>query len=601
MKNNISINVIESDTLQPLLQDITALVAQTILRTFGPYGQNTLIQSPSTVYSTKDGWTVAKNTKVTDSQGVYSAPANAIKKLLLDVAQSVIVNAGDGSSTAIISANIMNKSISHYAKSAGLGTKELEEIIETCTDMVCNVLKEWAIPVNGDLDIIRKIARISTNWDSNLADMIADIYEKTNNPIIKVEDSGNTETYYEIIEGYDIAARLELPNYCLTTDKGTFEADNPVILTFNSAVGMQHIETLVYISTQLDSKNKKFVVIAPVYDQDFINILANINSQAAAKGDHPINLVPIKYYAPGIIDKDCVADFVSLTGGVLMSNQYDKVHDTFTVLNTKLHDESKPHGTDINKINDELMKNVMSLAGTCKHIVATDKFVRIEGLTNANEEEFNGRKRELKAILDAKYKQYVSDAAITESIRQIRLRLGKMECKQGIIKVGGFGSAHIASRKDALDDAIRACEVAYNDGYVVDGGIAIAQAIDSILISEAELPNKHIANILQLYKETFIRVAALMYNNRYHDLNKSTEIAKTYASARDICYDLITEQATTDLITPVDVLIEVMKGCMRLVLVNTTSNQFVFMNADDLIKTIQAESVADDANRQTDD
>lgn len=592
MSNKLAINVVNSERLKPTLIEITSLVAEVIKNTFGPYGHNTLVQTLDSVYSTKDGWNVMRNLRIDTEDGQFSAPVNAIKKLLQDVAQSVVLNAGDGTTTVILAADVLNKLVSKHAIETGMDSRTLEICLKKCVDLINERLDKAAVKITDKnmATIIRQIALISTNWDEEIADMIQEIYITTKNPIIKVEDSGNQNTYVEYSNGYELSGELMLPNHYIT-DQNTvsFEADNPVMTIFSAPLGKKHTRPLITLSQFI---KVPMVIMAPNFDVDFLNIINNMNAEFAETG-RKVNIIPCKFNAFTQIDKDCVGDFAALVGTSVLTTQYDKMYNILNEL-ADLEIE-KEHGDDpkAKKESENMMRLIASAAkefagisGTCEHISVNDKRILVTGLLK-DSDEFAKRKTNLKHLLKQKYAQYNAESSMTEMVRSLRIRLGKMECNMGTIKVGGFGKAHIRSRKDSIDDATRACEVAFTSGYVLDGGLAIAKAAEEAMLIQKTKEEEYINTFLKMFTDAFVNVAVTMYNNRYNDEQKCRDIVVRCVNEKST-YNLVTERyGDNELITPVDVCKEIVSGCLRLVLVNCTSNQFVYQTADSLIRAIR--------------
>ena len=593
----ISINVLSNDELKNMLRQISQLVSKTLEGTFGPYGQNTLIQTVSTVYSTKDGWNVMQNLKITDGFE-QSIVANAIKKLIQDVAQSVVLNAGDGTTTSIIAATKLNEHLTTMLDKNPMDSRTIENKLRECASLIVNKLQENATLIDDSNmeDIIYRIALVSTNWDEDISNIIKDIYMKTKNPIIKVEDSGTLDTYADYIEGYDLIGYLRLPNYYATSpSKGLYESKDPTILVFGSSIHGNQLKPLAMIGQLYATQGKDLVILAPTFDIDFLNGLTAQNSALVKMGRKPINIIPFQYYAKTGIDKDCVEDFANLVGARFISDQVEEMNEVFGKL--LKYAASPDEFEDGANPTEEAIQLMETMAGTCGKLVATDKYILASDLYNKDEDIFNRRKEALNDELFKEYKKSNAETTLTDGIRVKRLRLGKMQCNMGIIKVGGFGSANLKAKKDAIDDATRACEVAYQDGYIVDGGIAIPCVVYKLLDETKDETTKE---YLRLFLMAFVDVAAVLFNNRYHDLDKSYSIVHNCIDENK-CYNLITEEYNTDIITPVNVCKEVINGCLRLVLVNATSNQFVFQSEDDLIRAIQAGSRINEEDREEDD
>lgn len=613
MNKNLSINVIDSNSLKPMLSEVTSLVADAIKNTFGPYGHSTLIQTGDSIYSTKDGWHVMRNLRLGSKDGEYSAAINAIKKLIQDVAQSVVLNAGDGTTTSLLAANEMNSRVSAHVKEYRPDSRTVENYLNECVRLINRELDDDAAHITEEnmSDIIYKIALISTNWDEDISSIIRDIYITTKNPIIKVEDSGSQKTYVEYVQGYDLVGELMLPNFYINcVDKSSYEMDNPTVLMFNSPLGKKHVRPFVTLSLLL--QGAPLVLMAPSFDTDFVSVLGNLNQENAAKGKGPYNIIPCRYYAGSNVDKDCAGDVASLLGTMVMSNQYDKLHSCLEALadtidaqmdfiqnhhgKTELTEEEEKEYSEMEEAKKQLCSHaadeLVQISGTCKHISIGPKTILVTGFNQMNKEEFERRRNNLKALLKQKYEQYNAESSMTESIRIMRIRLGKMECNMGVIYVGGYGKAHLIARKDAIDDATRACEVAYTGGYIVDGGTAIARAAYKTMLRYKTVEKyPDIDKYLEMFFEAFSEVCSIMYNNKYDDMEKCRDITEHCVTDMDkdnpLTYNLVTEEYSSNLISPVEVCKEIVSACLRLVLVNCTSNQFVFLHQDDIIRAIQ--------------
>lgn len=607
MRNGL-LNVIPENTLKELLTDVTESIAEVLSHTFGPYGKNALVQTTGSVYSTKDGWNVMQLLRVSDKKGENAITVNALKKLHQDVAQAVLLNAGDGTTASTLGAASLNKLVSEYLETHKLDARAIENALTEACDMVVDEILTNGTMINDEnmRDIINRIALVSTNWDEEISSMISEIYWETKNPIIKVEDSGTLETSVKYINGYDLVGHLELPNFYLTSPaKGLFEAKNPLILTFGSSVHKDKLQAFILAGGMLRERSRALVLVAPSYDQDFLNTLTATNAQLIQQGKMPVNVVPFKYFAKTDIDRDCVEDFTVATGGILITHEISEVESVFGQLETIIRNKTPEKGSgkkpikNENQIISECIETLEKLGGTCTNLTATDKYILASDLFNMNKEEFGRRKDTLENELEQKYKQYHAESSLTEMIRLKRLRLGKMQCNMGIIQVGGFGAAHLKAKRDAIDDATRACEVAYQGGYIVDGGMAIPlaarRAIEWYDGKTLDDHNQRIVDFLKMFEGAFRSVACTLFNNKYDDMQRSTALVDT-CMERKSPYDLINEEFTEDLITPVAVCKEILNGCLRLVLINATSNQFVFMNEDDLIRAIQAGSVVTDEN-----
>lgn len=624
----LDINVISEEELKDILSEVCQLMANCIKPTFGPYGQNTLVQSVDGVYSTKDGWNVAQRLRIIDpnARSTYPIAINAIKSLFLDTSFSVVLNGGDGTSTVMIAADALSRNINNFVKRREetcksrprirpIDAKELgTELRETTKDII-NELYAQSIHVNEENmeDIIYRTALISTNWDKEIAGIIRDIYKETKNPIIAVENSGTLETYASFTEGYELRGYLTHAKDAINNPMdGQFKTKHPVILTFAPGVALHesHLLELIAMSRILENERKQLIVMASLFDERFLNGLSMLNSQQIKAGLKPISLIPFKYFAKTAIDKDCVGDFSVLINSILLTQEkYQEYQDIFQEVwktiseageDMPKDEKSKDYQSKLKEIDNLIdrakergMSAMYEIAGTCETLVATEDYILGSGFTSMNTEAFEKRRSSLEYDIFVQRKEANAESNLNDFLRLRRLRLGKMKCHMGTIKIGGFGKADLKSRKDAIDDATRACEVVYQDGYVVDGGLAIPKAILKLIKKgkgqETDGSRPFKIQILVAFFAAFREVAETLYFNRYRDKEKCQDIFDI-AIKDNLCYDLLTETYDTSLITPVDVCKEVLNGCLRLVLVNATSNQFVYQDEDDLIRLIKAGS-----------
>lgn len=607
------INRIGVESLSARMLQIVTDVANAVIPTYGPYGQNTLVQSVDTVYSTKDGWTVLQNLNYP-----YNGVNNALKKLIQDCAQSVLLKAGDGTTTVTLLAQrmyqgIYDEYISSEEKRAKYNVKEIEFALREVVEAICNSMITSAVSITDDNleKSIKQLALISTNWDEEMSDFIVDIYKKTKNPIIKFENSGTERSYVEYTEGYDLKGQLILSDYYLTNpEKGQCSVENPAVLMFNYDIGEDLVAPLSMIADHFWNKEHKLLVImAPGFHQNFINGLSSVNASKLRSGNDVVPCVPIKYFVNMNIDKDCAQDLSVLLGTIMVAKENKDMSEMFSDVMQSISMYSKAKmDTSVDKQTEEQYQMEMlttinvayeylsSIAGTCGKLVATDKYILASELNNADTKTLNERKEKLAYEIDAKMKEAAALSMITEGIRMKRIRLGKLQLNMGTIYVGGFGDAHLKSRRDALDDATKACEAAYTgDGYTIGGCISPLLAISNIR-DKMNTPLKE--KLCTIIENSYYGVIEAMYNNKYIGKKSNTELDVIIKSAVESGkgYNLITEEYDESLISPVACDVEILKGVMSLIIVIVGTNQMIiqdFNSIDDVNRLLAIEESGD--------
>lgn len=595
-------NVVDGELLNDRLSTILDYLAVRLAKTLGPYGHNTLIQQTNGIVTTKDGWNVLQNIHFENTID------NSIKGMIESVAQSVVLKVGDGTTTSIVLTNQLLKFITELKDNDNLLTiRDIEDALTYCIERISDQLA-----INGTIidksnmrQCIYNIAMVSSNWDEELSNMIADIYVETENPIIKVQDSGTYKTSYSIIDGYDLSGQLLCKNYHINnaTDM-TCEVKEPLILLLNFQVTEKYYQPLSLIGGICDSMNRKFIVMAPGFDTQVIGLLNSSNNRFIHENKGPMNLIPFKFINNFVIDRECVEDFSVLSGATMVS-KYDNELDIEQFFEdvSKTLTESFPGGDEeeFKRFQEDkgnfmitAFEYICNICGTCGEAILSEKSIVIKELNEDTKDIIENRKALIESEIDNKTKECDALTMITDDIRLKRIRLGKLNGKIGVISVGSYGSGDLKARKDSIDDTIRACESAYRYGFNVGGSIAPCIAINDILISEqgkntfSQLENQ----LFVCIHDAFYKVFETIIDNKIGDgvdeiyvvmkdgNDKSMTLEDIFEYCTDnICgYDIIT--STFDhhnrIINPVNVDIEVLRGCLRLILIIVTSDQFVY-------------------------
>lgn len=627
-------NVMAKKEYRKRVTDVVRYISDCVSRTLGPCGHTALIQTADSVIATKDGWNVSK------AISLDNIVDNSIKSMIESCQQSVVLKVGDGSTTVIKASSMLNEYLMDLESNHNYTIRQIETALKECVNEIIVELRKNATPITEEnmYDAIYNVAMVSTNWNEEISKMIADIYVTTKNPIIKVLESGTTETKTEYINGYDLNGCLELKNFYFTdVERQVCELKNPKIIMFDHKVMDKYFIPLNLIGGILAKEGHQLVVLAPDFDVSFIHRIKNMNSMAIGKGAMLVNIVPAQYISNFNIDRECVDDFAALCGAVIIRRDDEDIIEFFDDITNSMMTKPVPteglEGDELQeaiKANDErnamrdavlqfLPEKLDEIGGTCDMITLSEKSIIINGLSNMNEKLVEDRKKTLKAEIDGKIKECDALTMLTDDIRQKRIRLGKLNCHMGIIKVGGYGKANLKTLKDALDDATRACEAAYRDGYTVGSSIAIGSAYYEIakrnnineLYSGDELKFKIMTGIYKSFRSVFeqlwdnkgsnpvIKDADAEGGTWTFDIpwDESGKIASVSSGQLyDTCsvnhwgYDIVDGEFDKDcqkIINPVNVDVEVLQGCLRLVLNCFSSDQLIITNTDQLGDLLQ--------------
>ena len=667
-------NVIDGDELKEMLTTVFSQMAYYVARTYGPYGENTIYQEGGRMLATKDGWNV--------EQGIiYSSNilASMIRKMIIDVSTAINTRSGDGTSTGLISANEINNLMIAYKEEEKIHSKLLSAVIRFCVDKVCEELERSAIQVTPDnmAEVIYQVALVSLDWDRELAGFIRDIYEKTGNTVIAVENSGTNNSYVEYRNGYDIAAKLVTDFKVNNIGETRYTVKNPIILLFSYDLNASMFEPLVSAATAISvGMKRELVVIASNFEKDFRDAYTALCISMSRNHKSLPTLVPVRYFAEYNIEREMLVDFCFLTGATNIAKERpiaEEIIREFAEIVKQLPPSQEDFvGDDAFDFNEEAYKKAMEKykakmvqaqkdflekIGQCDMLEVTNKRLIASGFGEVEKTPMLGQRiKTIQAEIDKAMKDFSAKSMFTDEIKLKKIRLGKLRLKMGTIFVGGYGEGQLKSTRDALDDAINACANAYTDGVTIGGGIAIPLAIENIRTALRDensdifiealqfCKDNGAANIspvikvLAIIQEGFTRTWEIMLRNKYPD-DIATDInAEGYSdgpctmmdivnankgmgSIEDVTekvdvtdgegnvvpttvthpniktiigycmnnkapWNLITGKLDRTIIHPVRVETEVIKGCLNLVLVTTTSNQLIYSNYEGIEKEL---------------
>lgn len=577
---DVSMLVISGDELKTMMNTIINKMEDVVSRTMGPYGKNAIIQRINNVDITKDGYLTARALNIGSNIAEKS-----LCSICMDTIASTNITAGDGTSSTIKVAAGLHRRVQEFLQHNFMNVRDLETNLNKAAEVIEEQLLKSATVITDEnlKESIRKIAMVSTNWDSDLADMFAEIYEKTHNPIIKRVDSGTTDTYYEIVDGYDLAGHLILQDTYLTDfEKRTRVVERPFILVFDNTLPDTILDALITLVSYASTKGiPEIVVMAKGFTTSMVNRVSAMNTRAAKNGAKPLALTMVEYHAPSMIDRECVLDFCDLIGAEVISGDSEtrakidilakEVRSAYEQPNAKTSQDQK---NDAAEMTISVFEELMEVAGACKYLTIGDKNIVARGL-NTDNEVITKKKAKLKLEIEEALRDATAKTMVTDSINSKQIRLGKLNCCMGIIHVGGRGAAHLKSRNDAVDDAIRACQLAYTSGgYTIGGCYAVPNAWS--LIAKNYKEDDPVGRFAGMIAKSFVDAIKTVIANKYGSCNTDMFSSITLGINSGNTFNVITEEYDKSLIEPVMVDVAILNSALALVLTLETTDQYLY-------------------------
>lgn len=541
-KDNVKWNVISENEFKEKVTLVFNKVAESLTKTLGPYGSTTIIERYGEMAVTKDGWNVLKGIRSDDP--VY----NNILMLLCRIAAQVVIKVGDGSTSSVVAANaILNELENKDEFVKSLRPKDFMDVLSNCVNHIVEYIYVNSTKIDKNTyDDIRNIAYIATNGDDMVSDIIHTIYKETGNPAIDYVKSKTEETTYEIVNGYK-ANMTYLDNIFTTHDDNTCIIENPYVMMFNFKIDLDtYMKCIIPAITKASEEHRRVVVIAPHYDKYLLDsIKRNIQSEFRNTGSSTV----VYCNAPLVnnISHEMYNDFAVLCGATVISEQ--DIED----------------GIDIDYS-----------IGWVESMVIGPRTTLISGFVNRNENMYK------KILEDAnmKYMNMLEEnqnrGIVDIKLNDVKNRATKLQCNMGVIHVGGNTTLEKNANYDLVEDAVKACESAYNYGYNIGGNLIISIAIDNIL-SQYDMDDTH-RNMYCIIKNAFKHVLFTIFDNKciIDDINNNVN-EKIYKEcvANRVCYDIVKEEYSANIINSCETDIEILKATASIISLLISSNQYI--------------------------
>lgn len=406
------------------------ILANAVKATLGPRGRHAAIEreyGPPLI--TKDGVTVARSINL--KEPVRNMGAQLVKS----VASATNATAGDGTTTATVLAQaIFNEGMKMV--STGSNPVLIKRGLDAGLQIVLNHLSDIALPVS-DEDVLKNIAKISTNNDTILGNLIGEVVSKVGEDgVISVEDSTGGKTSVTYAEGIQLARGHISNSIILNPEKMSSELENAYVILYDDKLTSS--TEFLQLIVDIHSTGKPFLIVARDIEGEALATLA-LNRQKA-------NLLCAAIKAPGFGDtrRDMLEDLAILVGG--------KVFDNST-------------GKALNNVNIEDL-------GFARRIVVTrNSTTIIDG---------KGKRETIQARVDSLRSMLASSFDVQQSA--LKERISKLSGGAAIFKVGGSTESEMRERKDRVEDALNAVKAAIEGGIVPGGGSALLQASEKLTL-----------------------------------------------------------------------------------------------------------------------
>jgi chaperonin GroEL len=450
-------------------------LANAVKVTLGPAGRNVILEKKFGIpVITKDGVTVAKEIDLKDPY------ENVGAQLVREVASKTADVAGDGTTTATVLAEaIFREGLKMIA--SGANPVEVKRGIDKAVEVVVEELKKLSKQVS-DTREIEQVATISANNDPEIGKKIAEAMEKVGKDgVITIEEGKSTETYVEVVNGYQFDRGYLSPYFVTNPDKMEAVLEEPYILITDKK--LSSIRELLPILERVLQTGRPLLVIAEDVEGEalatlVVNKLRGVLQVAAVK-------------APGYGErrKEMLRDIAILTGGVVISEETG-----MKLENARLEDLGRAKKVIVDKENTTI----------------------IEGA--GRKEEIEGRIKQIKEQIKETKSDYDRE--------KLQERLAKLSGGVAVIYVGAATEAEMKEKKMRIEDAVHATKAAVEEGIVPGGGVAYLRVIPKLEELENQETNPDRKLGIRIVKRALHEPARLIAENAGYEGNLIVEEIK---------------------------------------------------------------------------
>ena len=569
-------NVVSKDKLRIIQRQTLRRAAQFISSTYGPMGSNTKIitgndpQNISSRYS-KDGLTVLKNI-------VFQDPIEAsILEELIEISRHVEGKVGDGTtSTVILSSYIFNRLSAvqnEYNLQPHYLMQKFNKIVKLIEDDILEHGHECTV------DDIYDIAMISTNGNVEQSENIRSIYEQYGMDVdLSVNISNDSDSKLKVYDGITITEGMSDPAFTNNFENNSCEIPNARVYYFSDPIDTAGMITYLSCIIQRNISDKiaddeepiPTVICCPRISRDAEYVLKKLVEDLYAFQSAEMDKPPICIVTDIVAsDETIMEDIANLCGCKKIKKYIDK----------------NIYERDVEEGLAPTADNIETFYGECELVVADakkTKFINPAHMYERNEDgsyklDENGEK-----IPDNIYTAMVKfleaeleNSKSTESAAHnglLRKRLSALKSNMVDYLVGGITISEREAKKDLIEDAVKNCRSAAENGVGYAANFEGLRSSLNVLntITDSDEYSDIERSITQAIFDSYRAATYLLYTTVY-DNDEAEEV--TEASLKEMHPFNIRTEDDGKVLCTIRLDIEVLETVSRIISMMVTCNQ----------------------------
>lgn len=412
------------------------ILAKAVKVTLGPSGRNVMIRNSQETrpFSTKDGVTVAGQL---GSDNPFEMMAI---ESLQDIANNTDSKVGDGTTTATVIAEAILKLGINFPEH--LNALDIKRGIDETVKLVKTILEENATPVEGNLDTLKKVALVSSNYDEEAADIVTKAFRVAGRQgIVNIKRSIDGTTHMTSIEGMALPMGYRSKYYVNNHENDTCILEEPYVFMTNKKI-TKMTENFDYLITKCASEGHSLLIIADGMDAMISDMLIQ-NVQRAGF-------------------KCCVAK----TPG-FGNDQAEILKDLGVVLGKQpfLNDEGL-------QFDDLAKEQIFDYLPQSEEVTVGEQMSSIKGAFGLDEQEQADVEKAMEARANnLREKLKTTTQAYEKSVLQTRI--SRISDGIAYINIGAQSDSEYIEKQARVQDALYAVKSANEEGIIPGGGSAL--------------------------------------------------------------------------------------------------------------------------------
>lgn len=432
-------NIHERSRLNHAITRVFATSGRAIATSYGPTGLNTILEDTPRPKVTKDGLTILEAIR-------FKQPIEtAIHSMICDISRNLVRNVGDGSTSAVLIAGVLNQLLNGEFKEELDRPKEFFDGLEKFRSLVEVITREFLTlqcpeDYTERYNVLRQIAGISNNNDMRLGDKVAEVMAAlTPESSVTIEIDPIDQPGLRPVIKPGMHTSFQPINQVFVGDKPDITLTNVGIITTHNFF-TPHWEELQRIVKEND-KYKAFIVVSGDFDSQTMTDLVQYHFTSGMNGT-PI--IPLR------------------VNGIQTTNGFTEFMDAACVF-----------GTNVN-ISTDHPEKMKDFIGSAQEVIISPRNTSFISCKGADSPEHAERVQGVQKEIDS----LPSNALVQRAL--LRTRLSRLLGMHATLYVGGYTESEKVNAKYLVEDSVEACRSAMRYGYTLGGNLTPLYAIEII-------------------------------------------------------------------------------------------------------------------------